>query len=422
MLLFSSLLFIGCQQQDGPIKVGVLQSLTGTMAISERSVVDSTLMAIDEINAAGGLLGRQIEAVVIDGKSDWPSFAVGAEKLIVDEQVSVIFGCWTSASRKAVKPVIERYGNLLFYPVSYEGLEVSPNIIYTGSTPNQQLSPTVKWSIENKGKRIFLASSDYIFPRVANRMMTKQIQALGGSVVGEHYIPLGSTDVDEVIKAIAESDADVVLNTINGDSNIPFFNKLANQQLSIPVISFSITEDELLTLDIKNVVGHYSAGSYFQSLKSDENLKFVKQFKQKYGFERTTNASMEAAYIGVHLWSKSVIQANTTDPVMVRTTIKGQRFNSPEGMVTVSATNNHLWKPLYIGQIETDGQFKIIWSEENPIRPLPLPLYHSRRQWKQFLDNLYEGWGKSWAAPSTDQNTDHRHGSNPHAVTSKQDL
>jgi len=196
-IFLSSCLFInGCQQQNKVIKVGILHSLTGTMAISERSVVDSTLLAIDEINASGGLLGRQIETVVIDGKSDWPSFAAGAEKLIKDEQVSVIFGCWTSASRKMVKEVVEKYDHLLFYPVQYEGLEQSPNIIYTGAAPNQQLTPTVKWAIENKRKRIFLAASDYIFPRAANKIMVKQIKALGASVVGEYYIPLGDDNVD----------------------------------------------------------------------------------------------------------------------------------------------------------------------------------------------------------------------------------
>ncbi len=389
-----------CTPRDNsPIKVGILHSLTGTMAISEKSVVDATLMAIDEINASGGLLGRKLEAIVVDGKSDWPSFARGAEKLIQQDHVAVIFGCWTSASRKTVKPVIESYDHILFYPVQYEGLENSPNIIYTGATPNQQLTPAVKWSAENLGKRIFLAGSDYIFPRAANTIMKKQIYALGGEIAGEHYLPLGSTNVDEMIQAIATSGADVVLNTINGDSNLAFFGKLALLETRIPVMSFSIAEDELQQLNIDDMVGHYAAWNYFQSIQSTQNLQFVTKFKARYGPERTTNAAMEAGYLGVHLWSKAVVQADTTDPSTVRGAIQGQSFDSPEGKVTVSATNNHLWKPLYIGQIQGDAQFKILWSETRPIQPRPFPLYRSRPSWQRYLDELYRGWGESWAAP-----------------------
>ncbi len=400
ILLLFSLGLAACTSGDNtPIKIGILHSLTGTMAISEKSVVDATLMAIDEINASGGLLGRQLEAIVVDGKSDWPSFAAGAEQLIQQDQVDVIFGCWTSASRKMVKPVVESYDNLLFYPVQYEGLEDSPNIVYTGATPNQQLTPAVKWSIENLGKRIFLVGSDYIFPRAANTIMKKQIHALGAQVVGEYYLPLGSKNVDEIMQAIAASDADVVLNTINGDSNLAFFQTLEKLDAGIPVMSFSIAEDELRLMNIKNMVGHYAARSYFQSLKSPENQQFVTKFKQKYGAERTTSASMEAAYLGVHLWAKAVTQARTVDPSIIRGAIKGQSYNSPEGKVTVSAKNNHLWKPLYIGQIQNDAQFKIVWRETELIQPHPFPRYRGKLSWLRYLDELYQGWGKNWAAP-----------------------
>ncbi len=369
------------------------------MAISEQSVVDATQLAIDEINASGGILGRSIEPVIIDGKSDWPSFATGAETLIKDEQVSVIFGCWTSASRKEVKTVVEEYDHLLFYPVQYEGLEQSANIIYTGATPNQQLTPAVKWSFNNLGKRFFLASSDYIFPHAANIIMRKQIAALGGEVVGEYYLPLGSTNVGAMINAIDESDADVVLNTINGDSNVVFFQGFAELTKKIPVMSFSIAEDELLSLDIKNMVGHYAAWNYFQSIQTTENQLFVTNFKKAYGENRTTNASMEAAYSGVHLWAKAVSIAKSSDPALVRVAVKGTTFNSPEGKVTVSATNNHLWKPLHIGQIQSDGQFNIVWSNDKPIRPMPYPLYKSKEEWNKYLHELYLGWDKTWSAP-----------------------
>ncbi|HIF51888.1 MAG TPA: ABC transporter substrate-binding protein [Thiotrichaceae bacterium] len=387
---------------DEPLKVGILHSLTGTMAISESSVVDATQMAIDEINASGGLLGRHLEAVVVDGKSDWPSFASGAETLIQQEKVSVLFGCWTSASRKMVKPIVERYDHLLFYSVQYEGLEQSPNIIYTGATPNQQISPAVKWSIEHLGKRVYLAASDYVFPRAANTLIKKQLTAIGAEVVGEYYLPLGSNDVSELIDDIANSQADVILNTINGDSNLAFFQKLHNKEIETPVMSFSIAEDELQQMDIEVMIGHYSAWNYFQSLDTPENHRFVTNFKKRYGANRTTNASMEAAYLGVHLWAKAVIHANTTDTSTVRQALKGESYLAPEGKVTISALNNHLWKPLHIGQIQADGQFKIIWSQTKPIRPLPYPSYRTQQSWQRYLDELYQTWGNNWAATISD--------------------
>jgi urea transport system substrate-binding protein len=385
-----------------PIKVGILHSLTGTMAISEKSVVDATQMAIDEINASGGLLGRQLESVLIDGKSDGPSFASGAETLIKQEKVSVIFGCWTSASRKEVKPVVERYDHLLFYPVQYEGLEQSHNIIYTGATPNQQISPAVKWSTEHLGKRVYLAASDYVFPRAANTLIKKQLTALGAEILGEYYLPLGSQAVAEMMDDIADSKADVILNTINGDSNLAFFGQLHSRGIETPVMSFSIAEDELQQMDLEVMVGHYSAWNYFQSLDTPENQRFVANFKKRFGADRTTNASMEAAYLGVHLWVKAVMHANTIDTSTVRQTLKGESYLAPEGNVTISALNNHLWKPLHIGQVEADGQFKIVWSQTEPIRPLPYPSYRTRQSWQHYLDSLYKGWGNSWAAPISD--------------------
>jgi urea transport system substrate-binding protein len=404
-------IFIGIdsnsEQQDAshdePIKVGILHSLTGTMAISESSVVDATQMAIDEINASGGLLGRHLETVVVDGKSDWPSFASGIETLIQQEKVSVLFGCWTSASRKLVKSIVEQYDHLLFYPVQYEGLEQSPNIIYTGATPNQQISPAVKWSMEHLGKRVYLAASDYVFPRAANTLIKKQLLALGAEVVGEYYLLLGSDDVSELIDDIANSQADVILNTINGDSNLAFFQKLHNKEIETPVMSFSIAEEEIQQMDIEVMVGHYSAWNYFQSLDTPENHRFVTNFKKRYGANRTTNASMEAAYIGVHLWAKSVIHAKTIDTSTVRQSLKGESYLAPEGKVTISALNNHLWKPLHIGQIQADGQFKIIWSQTEPIRPLPYPSYRTRQSWHRYLESLYKSWGNSWAAPISDR-------------------
>ncbi len=398
--IFCSVALSGCIfEEPETIKIGVLHSLSGTMAISETSVVDATLMAIDEINASGGILGKKLEAVVVDGASDWPTFAKEAEALITQKDVRVIFGCWTSASRKEVKPVVEKHDHLLFYPVQYEGLEQSPNIIYTGAAPNQQITPTVKWSVENHGKRVFLAASDYVFPRAANTIIKRQLTALGAELVGEYYIPLGDKDTDGMTDAILESKADIVLNTINGDSNLSFFEQLIQKNINTPVMSFSIAEDELLHLDTKAMAGHYSAWNYFQSLPSQDNQKFVARFKQKYGENRTTNASMEAGYAGVYLWAQAVKNAKTADPSTLRQFLKGVTYSAPEGSVTISSTNNHLWKPLYIGKILEDGQFDIVWSQTTPIRPLPFPAYQSTQQWNEYLNSLYQGWGLSWAAP-----------------------
>lgn len=402
-LLAISLCFLlaSCDKTNRtPISVGILHSLTGTMAISEKSVVDATQMAIEEINASGGVLGRPLSFTVIDGRSDEVSFESGANKLITDNGVSVIFGCWTSACRKRVKPVVEANNNLLFYPVQYEGLEQSPNIIYTGATPNQQITPAVKWSTERLGKRIFLAASDYIFPRAANTLIKTQLIALNADLVGEHYLPLGEKNVDSMIKAITIAKPDVILNTINGDSNIAFFNQLASKNINIPVMSFSIAEDELQHMDLPSLTGHYSASNYFQSLASPENQQFVNRFKKKYGDHRTTNASMEAGYLGVYLWAEAVTLAKTVDPAAVREALKGASFQAPEGQVSISANNNHLWKPLHIGQIQSNGQFKIIWSNNIPIRPLPFPAYRSKSSWFNYLDSLYQGWGESWSAPA----------------------
>lgn len=387
---------------NNPIKVGVLHSLSGTMAISETSVVDSTLLAIEEINKKGGILGRQIEPIVVDGRSNWSYFATQAEKLIKDKKVSVIFGCWTSACRKTVKPIFEKNHHLLIYPVQYEGLEQSPNIIYTGAAPNQQIIPAVKWAFDNLGKRFFLVGSDYVFPRTANTIVKDQVRALGGQILGEAYIPLGSKNVAEVVEKIAATHPDVIINTINGDSNISFFRTLRDKGITpnkISTISFSIAEDELRSLDIVKMVGDYAAWNYFQSISSESNNKFIKSFKNKYGENRVTDDPMEAGYFGVYLWAKAVQEAGTDDVNVVRQKIKKQSFNAPEGPVYIDPENQHTWKIVRIGKIRSDGQFDIVWSSEKPIQPIPYPNFRSKQDWDNFLNNLYKGWGGNWANP-----------------------
>jgi urea transport system substrate-binding protein len=383
-----------------PIKVGILHSLTGTMAISERPVVDSTLMAIEEINLQGGINGRIIEPVVVDGRSDWPTFAEEAEGFIVEEKVSVVFGCWTSASRKTVKPVFEKYNHLLFYPVQYEGLESSKNIIYTGAAPNQQIIPAIKWCFDNLGRRFFLVGSDYVFPRTANEIIKDILAVLEGEALGEEYIPLGSDDVDEVVQKIRKAQPDVILNTINGDSNIHFFKKLGEVGITsekIPTMSFSIAEDELRVMGAEHMVGNYASWNYFQCLDTNENREFVERFKEKYGSHRVTDDPMEAGYFGVKLWAQAVRDAGTDDVDKVRKAVKNQSYSASEGMVYVDSENNHVWKTVRIGVIREDGQFKIVWSSEKPVRPVPYPVYRSRSQWNGFLQYLYESWGGKWA-------------------------
>lgn len=382
------------------IKVGILHSLTGTMAISEKPVADATLLAIEEINRAGGLLGKKLEPIIIDGKSNPQTFAEGAKKLIADK-VAVVFGGWTSDSRKTIKPLFEKYNSLLFYPIQYEGLEESPNIVYTGATPNQQIIPGVKWARDNLGKRFFLVGSDYVFPRTANAIIKELIQTIDAEVVGEEYLELGSTDVEEVIRKIQEAKPDAILNTINGSTNIPFFKALRAAGITsekVPTMSFSIAEPELRFLSLKEMIGDYAARSYFQTVQRDENQQFIQKFKKKFGKDAIVSDPLEAAYFGVNLWARAVTKAQTTGTDKVRAALKNEAFNAPEGVVHIDPSNQHTWKMVRIGKIRSDGEFSIVWDSKKTIKPVPYQiLYKSKQAWEQFLADLYKGWGNRWA-------------------------
>jgi urea transport system substrate-binding protein len=389
-----------------PIKVGILHSDTGTMAISERSVRDATLLAIEEINERGGLLGRPIAPVIMDGESDSRTFAVAASRLIVEEHVSVVFGCWTSASRKSVRPVFEKHEHLLFYPVQYEGLEQSANIVYTGAAPNQQLIPAVKWCVDALSARsFFLVGSDYVFPRTANEIMRAQITALGGTVVGERYLLLtGGSDkvIESIVDEIVDARPDVILNTINGESNVEFFDQLRVAGVTpdeIPTMSFSIAEDELLSMDPQAMAGDYATWNYFQSIQRKENEEFVANFQRRYGEHRVTDDPMEAGYFGVHLWAQAVQDAGTDDVARVRKKLSNQSYAAPGGIVSIDPENHHTWKTVRVGRIRTDGQFDIVWTSENPVRPLPFPGSKSRQEWEASLAALFENWNMSWSNP-----------------------
>jgi len=363
------------------IKVGVLHSLSGTMAISEKSLVDATLLAIEEINAAGGVLGKKIEPIVEDGNSDWPTFAEKAKKLIEQDKVVVVFGCWTSASRKAVLPVFESKDHLLFYPVQYEGQECSKNIFYTGAAPNQQIEPSVDWLLKNKGKEFFLVGSDYVFPRTANTIIKAQLAASGGTVVGEDYLPLGNSEVTPIIAKIKQAlpNGGVIYNSLNGDSNVAFFKQMQGAGLTAdkyPSMSVSIAEEEVKAIGPEFLKGHYAAWNYFMTVDNPANKKFVEAFKAKYGAERVTNDPMEAGYIAVNIWAQAVAKAGKADDLeAVRAAALGQEFDAPEGKVKME-NSHHLSKYVRIGEVTADGQFKIVSATDKTVEPLP---------WNQFV-------------------------------------
>jgi urea transport system substrate-binding protein len=357
-----------------PIRVGILHSLSGTMAISERSLVDAIEMAIDEINQRGGVLGRSIEAVIEDGASDPAIFARKAEKLIVKDQVVSVFGCWTSASRQSVLPVFEKHNHLLWYPVQYEGQESSSNVIYTGAAPNQQIIPAIDWCRREFGTRMFLVGSDYVFPRTANELIKLRLAEFSATPVGEEYQPLGSADFDAIVAKIRETKPDVVLNTINGGSNREFFRALKDAGIGhqqIPVMSFSIAEDELRYIGVDLTVGHYCSWNYFQSVDTPANRRFVRRFRDRYGSDRVTDDPIEAAYFQVHLFAQAVKAAESTNVDAIRQAALGLVFAAPGGLVRIDPRNQHTWKVSRIGRIQADGQFKIVWSSEDPLPPRP---------------------------------------------------
>jgi urea transport system substrate-binding protein len=385
-----------------PIKVGILHSMSGAMAISEKSMVDGELLAIEEINARGGLLGRRIAPVIADGKSDWPTFAQQAERLIQQEHVNAIFGCWTSASRKNVKPVIERYKHLLIYPMAYEGLELSPYIIYTGAAPNQQIIPAVKWSFDKIGKRFFLVGSDYVWPHSVNAIIKDELTALGAELLGEEYIFFGSSDVQRVVKAIVSAHPDVIISAVVGDSNIAFYKGLQQAGITsetIPVVSVSIGEDELRKLPANDMAGHYCAWNYFQSINRPENEAFVQKFKARYGAERVTADVIESSYFSVLLWAQAVQECGSVEVHNVRDAMRGQSLDAPEGVVSIDPETQHTWRSFSVGKIRSDGQLDVVWTSQKPIRPVPYPISRSKAEWDSFLNGLFTQWGGKWANP-----------------------
>lgn len=389
------LLAIGLRLSSAPppIRIGVLHSISGNMAASERPLVDAVRLAVEEINAAGGLLGRPVELIVADGKSDNAVFAAEAERLITAERVSALFACWTSSCRKAVKPVVEGHRHLMFYPLQYEGLEQSAHIYYTGSAPNRQIIPGTRWALDTLGKRVYLVGSDDVFPRTANLIIRDLVLANRGTVLAERYRPLGAPDFDAIVDEVRTLRPDVVLNTINGDSNVHFFRALHAAGLgNIPIISFSIAEMELTAFSPEAFhPNHYAVWNYFQSLPGETNRRFVEAFRQRHGAGQVTSDPMEASYAGVRLWAQAVRDARTDDPEAVNLAMALQSIAAPSGIVAVDRRSRHLWKQVRIGKARADGQFEVIWDAGDALRPEPYPSYRPPSAWRRLASERTEG-------------------------------
>ncbi len=393
-----SMLSLGTMQSAmaaDTIKVGILHSLSGTMAISETVLKDVALMTIDEINAKGGVMGKMLEPVVVDPGSDWPLFAEKARQLIAQDKVAVVFGCWTSVSRKSVLPVFEETNGLLFYPVQYEGEELSKNVFYTGAAPNQQAIPAVEYLMSKDGgsaKRFVLLGTDYVYPRTTNKILRTFLKSkgVGDDDIMETYTPFGHSDYQTIIAKIkkfaSEGKKTAVVSTINGDSNVPFYKELGNQGVKatdVPVVAFSVGEEELRGVDTKPLVGHLAAWNYFMSLKNPANEAFKKEWvayakakKLPSADKPLTNDPMEATYIGIHMWAQAVEKAKSTDTDKVIGAMAGQSFKAPDGFtVEMDTKNHHLHKPVFIGEVKADGQFNVVWKTPGPVKAQPWSPY-----------------------------------------------
>jgi len=378
--------------QGKTVKIGVLHSLSGTMAISETVLKDTVLMAVEEINAKGGVMGHKIEPVVVDPASNWPLFAEKARQLLTQDKVAVTFGCWTSVSRKSVLPVYEELNGLLFYPVQYEGEEISKNVFYTGAAPNQQAIPAVEYLMSKDGgsaKRWVLLGTDYVYPRTTNKILRAFLKSKGvaDADIMEEYTPFGHSDYQTIIAKIkkfsSEGKKTAVVSTINGDSNVPFYKELGNQGLKatdVPVVAFSVGEEELRGVDTKPLVGHLAAWNYFMSIKSPENTEWTKKWaayaKAKniagHKDKPLTNDPMEATYIGIYMWKQAVEKAKSFDVDKVRAAMAGQTFKAPSGITSkMDEKNHHLHKAVFIGEVKADGQFNVVWKTKGPVKAQP---------------------------------------------------
>ena len=357
------------------VKVGILHSLTGTIAIAEASIVDAEKLAIDEINASGGVLGKKIEPVIEDGASDWPTFAEKTKKLLQRDKVAAIFGCYTSASRKAVLPVLHQFHGLLYYPTYYEGQEIDKSVIYTSQEATQSVITAIEWMAKEQGKTFYLVGSDYIYPRTCNKIAKPTIARVGGSVLGEEYAPLGHTEFSSIINKIKAAKPDWVYSTVVGGSNVAFYKQLKAAGLDgekQKLLSTVVSENEIDGIGKENATGYYACMGYFQSLKNPQNEKFVKAIKAKFGADRVVGDPMECAYNAVYLWKMAAEKAKSFDVDKVLAASSGLTFDAPEGQIRIHATNHHVWKKVRVGRARADGQFDTVY-ESGLIEPNPFP-------------------------------------------------
>jgi urea transport system substrate-binding protein len=400
VLAASAVVVWASRAERTPILVGLLHSQTGPWAPVEKSMLEGEILAIDEINAAGGLLGRPVRAIIADGRSDAQTYARQAQRLIHDEKVSVLIGCWESEARKAVRPVVEEAHHLLIYPPGYEGLEQSPNIVYVGGPTNQQVIPAVSWCREvRKAHRFFVIGSDSLWARALGAVIKDQLHALDGELVGEVYLDgdaeLGSgrirNDVNQAVARIAKASPDVVLSTVEGPDSLAFYGRMRHDGLTaekVPVISFILDEEAARRLPIADVAGQYAAWSYFQSVDRRENLEFVRRVRARLGSDRAISDTFQIAYQSVRIWAETVDDAETDDVQEVNRQIPRQSIDAPEGIIAIDADTRHGWRPFYLGRLRPDGQFEIVWSLSKPIRPIPYPSSRSKSEWNSLVDEL----------------------------------
>ena len=385
-----------------PIVVGLLHSLTGPLAISEKSLIDAETLAIEEINASGGVTGRPLVAAIGDGRSEAGVFATQARRLIDDEKASVLFGCWSAESRKAVVSVVEERESLLMFPANYEGIERSSHVIYVGGSANQTMLPAVRWCLDNlKAKRVFVVGSEELWSRCVSEIAKDAIKVGSLDLVGEAYLPLTGGNVEALVESIRAANPDVVLNTMIGTINLSFYAALKKTGVvpeKRPVLAFGIAEDELRKFPMGDFAGQYSALNYFQAVERPENREFIRKFKARFGDDRVTCDAIVAAYNSVMLWAQAANEAKTDDPKIVINHFDRQSLDAPEGIITVDQDSRSIWRPFHVGRARLDGQFDIVWSLEKPIRPLTFPLTRSKSQWQAFQTDLKTRWGGGWSA------------------------
>lgn len=384
-----------------PIRIGILTSKSGALESSEKNILAALELAIDEVNKAGGINGRMITAVIGDGKSDELEFAREAERLIKEQHVSALFGCWTSASRRAVTPVVEQHKIILFYPIQFEGVETTKYIVYLGGTPNQTLLPAATWGVQHLGSSVYLIGSDYIFPHVAHHLLKLHIPSVGGSIVGESFIPLSGKVTPEIIARIAAAKPNFIINTINGAANVSLFQELHRAKISAettPIISLSISEPELSSMENGLAMGSYIVSTYFQSYMTEANIEFIQAFQNRYGKNRTISAHMHNAYNSIKLWAEAVKRAGTLKSAAVLDTLPTIILRAPGSILNVD-TSRYARHPVMIGKVDYEEQCLILWNSVRTIPAVPYPSYLTPDEWNTFVQSLYTQWGSRWSAP-----------------------